>query len=76
MLDLASPRPLEAQTNLSPDAALRELIAGNERSVANQLVSLQADLEVLRNHTADKQEPFAPVLACADSRVPVELIFD
>src|SRR5215510_14618689 len=76
VLDLASPRRLEAQTNLSPDAALRELIAGNERSVANQLISVQTDLEVLRNHTADKQEPFAAVLACADSRVPVELIFD
>ncbi|MEP6958368.1 MAG: carbonic anhydrase, partial [Nitrospirota bacterium] len=24
----------------------------------------------------DKQEPFAAVLACADSRVPVELVFD
>ena len=24
----------------------------------------------------DKQEPFAAVLSCADSRVPVELIFD
>jgi carbonic anhydrase len=75
-LDFAWPRPLDAQTNLSPDAALRELIAGNQRSQANQLTSVQADLEVLRNHTADKQEPFAAVLACADSRVPVELIFD
>lgn len=34
------------------------------------------DLEVLKNRTAEKQEPFAAVLACADSRVPVELIFD
>ena len=76
LLDFASPRLLDAQTTLSPDAALRELIAGNERSVTNQLVSVQTDLEVLRNHTADKQEPFAAVLACADSRVPVELIFD
>jgi len=30
----------------------------------------------LKEHTADKQQPFAAVLACADSRVPVELIFD
>jgi carbonic anhydrase len=30
----------------------------------------------LKERTADKQEPFAAVLACADSRVPVELIFD
>jgi carbonic anhydrase len=31
---------------------------------------------VLKEHTVDKQEPFAGVLACADSRVPVELVFD
>lgn len=62
--------------NLSPDAALQELIAGNQRCVANQLTSIQHDLEALRNHTADKQAPFAAILACADSRVPVELIFD
>jgi carbonic anhydrase len=31
---------------------------------------------VLKEKTAEKQEPFAAVLACADSRVPVELIFD
>jgi len=74
--DLATLRSLEAQTSLSPERALRELIDGNQRSVANQLTSIQHDLEVLRNHTVNKQEPFAAVLACADSRVPVELIFD
>jgi carbonic anhydrase len=72
----ASPRLLDAQTNVAPDEALQQLIAGNQRCVANQLTSLQQDLEVLRSHTADKQEPFAAILACADSRVPVELIFD
>ena len=73
---LAMPRSAEAQANLTPDAALKELIAGNERFATNQLTSIQHDLEVLKNHTAEKQEPFAAVLACADSRVPVELIFD
>lgn len=76
LLDATLPRALDAQTTLSPDGAVRELVAGNQRSVANQLTSVQADLEVLRNHTVDKQEPFAAILACADSRVPVELIFD
>ena len=61
---------------LTPDEALRELLAGNERFAANQMTSVQHDLEVLKEHTADKQEPFAAVLACADSRVPVELVFD
>ena len=31
---------------------------------------------MLKTKTAEKQEPFAAVLSCADSRVPVELIFD
>ena len=34
------------------------------------------DLAILQQNTAEKQEPFASVLSCADSRVPVELIFD
>jgi len=76
VLNLAAPPIIEAQTNLSPEAALQELMAGNQRSASNQLTSVQHDLEILRNHTADKQEPFAAVLACADSRVPVELVFD
>ncbi len=74
--ELGVPTMLAAQTNLTPDAALKELLAGNERFAANQLTSVEHDLEVLKEHTADKQEPFAAVLACADSRVPVELIFD
>ena len=70
------PTMLEVRTNLTPDAALQELLAGNERFAANQLTSVEHDLLVLKEHAADKQEPFAAVLACADSRVPVELIFD
>jgi len=61
---------------LSPDAAVQELLAGNRRFAANQLTSIEHDLEILKAHTVDKQEPFAAVLACADSRVPVELVFD
>jgi carbonic anhydrase len=75
-IELGVPTMLEAQANLTPDATLKELLAGNERFAANQLTSVEHDLEVLKEHTADKQEPFAAVLACADSRVPVELIFD
>lgn len=65
-----------AVANLSPDGALEELLAGNERFAANQLTSVEHDLNILKEHTVDKQEPFAAVLACADSRVPVELVFD
>lgn len=55
---------------------VERVAGGNERFAAHQLTSVEHDLEVLKEHTADKQEPFAAVLACADSRVPVELIFD
>ena len=75
-IELAAPERLGAQTNLSPDAALEQLLAGNQRFAANQLTSIEHDLAVLKDKTADKQEPFAAVLSCADSRVPVELIFD
>jgi carbonic anhydrase len=75
-LQFAAPRPAYAQSNLTPDQAFQELINGNARFAANQLTSIQHDLDALKNHTVEKQEPFAAVLACADSRVPVELIFD
>jgi carbonic anhydrase len=73
---LAAPAKLNAQTDLSPDAALQELLAGNQRFAANQLTSIEHDLAILKDRTVNKQEPFAAVLSCADSRVPVELIFD
>jgi carbonic anhydrase len=73
---LASSRDLYAQTNLTPDAALQELLAGNQRFAANQLTSIDHDLKILKERTVDKQEPFAAVLACADSRLPVEMMFD
>jgi carbonic anhydrase len=73
---VAAPPSLAAQEIQTPDAAVKELMAGNQRFASNQLTSIQHDLEVLKNRTAEKQTPFAAVLACADSRVPVELIFD
>jgi carbonic anhydrase len=65
-----------AQTNLGPDDALKRLMDGNARYAAGKLASLQEDLRLLKQKTAGKQEPFAAVLSCADSRVPVEIAFD
>jgi carbonic anhydrase len=75
-IEVALPRPLQAQTPLTPDAALRALMAGNERFANHQLTSIEDDLRILKENTVEKQEPFAAVLACADSRVPIELVFD
>jgi carbonic anhydrase len=69
-------RPVLAQSALTADEALKTLIDGNERYVAGQLQSLNEDLSILKAKTAEKQEPFAAVLSCADSRVPVEFVFD
>ena len=68
--------PARAQNSLTPDEALKALLDGNERSVSGRLNSFDEDLKILRDHTVDRQEPFAAVLSCADSRVPVEIIFD
>jgi carbonic anhydrase len=68
--------PASAQSPLSPDAALQELLDGNKRFIEQRLTSFDEDLAILKENTVEKQEPFAAVLSCADSRVPVELIFD
>jgi len=70
------PRTARAQTTLKPDEALKRLMDGNARYAASNLESFKADLDILRARTVDKQEPFAAVLSCADSRVPPEMVFD
>jgi carbonic anhydrase len=65
-----------AQTVMTGDAALKELMDGNERFIAGKITSFPEDLKILKEKTVLKQEPFAAVLACADSRVPVEILFD
>jgi len=63
-----------APTTLSPDEALAALKSGNERYVKDpELCSL--DLAARRASVAGHQAPWASIIACADSRVPPELIF-
>jgi carbonic anhydrase len=74
--ELAAPRLALAQSNLSPTAALQELMDGNQRFTSGRLTAHEQDLAILKRNTVEKQEPFAALLSCADSRVPVELVFD
>lgn len=69
-------RPAHAQTTLAPDAALARLMDGNARFMTGKLASFEEDLAILKQNNVAGQEPFAAILSCADSRVPVELIFD
>lgn len=63
-----------APMSLSADQALAALKAGNERYVSHpELCSI--DLAAQRASVAGHQAPWATVIACADSRVPPELIF-
>jgi carbonic anhydrase len=71
-----APRSARAQTAVTPDGAVAQLMEGNARFAAGRLTSFDADLALMKQKTVEKQEPFAAVLSCADSRVPVELVFD
>ncbi len=75
-VELAGPPGALAQSSLSPDRAIEELMAGNRRFTSGALTAHQHDLAILKQKTIEKQEPFAGVLSCADSRVPIELLFD
>ena len=70
------PEAALAQSPLTPDEALKALLDGNERYIAGRFTSFDEDKQILRDHTVEKQEPYAAVLSCADSRVPVEILFD
>ncbi|MBK9129113.1 MAG: carbonic anhydrase [Phycisphaerales bacterium] len=61
---------------VTPEAALSRLKAGNQRFVDGKATHPRTD-DVRRKETVkDGQHPFVTVLACADSRAPVERIFD
>lgn len=59
----------------SPDGALSALLEGNRRFASGRAEEPHRKLARVRA-VAAKQTPFAAVLGCADSRVPVELLFD
>jgi carbonic anhydrase len=69
----ASASPPEHAAN-TPEAALRLLIEGNARYVAND--PLERDFSAGRASRTLGQAPFAAILGCADSRVSPELAFD
>jgi carbonic anhydrase len=71
-----SPAPAGAGPALSPEQALAELMAGNARFVAGAPSAHEKDIGIIRAHATEGQWPVAGVLSCADSRVPVEMVFD
>jgi carbonic anhydrase len=64
----------ETQATMTPEKALSQLRAGNERFVGN--LKTHRNLLAQVNDTSDGQWPFATILSCIDSRTSAELIFD
>jgi len=64
----------ETQGAITPKKALEILTEGNNRFTQN----LKANRNLLQqvNETKSGQFPFAVILSCIDSRVPVEMVFD
>lgn len=59
----------------TPEDALQLLYAGNQRFLSGNPQAANRDMERVKA-VAPRQTPFAAFLGCADSRVPVEILFD
>lgn len=59
----------------TPEQAMTRLVEGNARYVADSCLFPHHNHKRVE-FTAPHQAPFAAVVGCSDSRVPVELIFD
>ena len=64
----------EIQDSISPNKAVEMLKEGNQRFLGKNVQD--RDLHIQVQNTSDGQFPYAVVLSCIDSRVPVELVFD
>lgn len=60
---------------MTGDAALERLLEGNRRFVAERAAHPNQSVK-RRQEIARGQLPFAVVVGCSDSRVPLEIIFD
>jgi carbonic anhydrase len=65
----------KGKNKVSSKEAIQKLMEGNERFVKNN-ISYADSSEERRESIVAAQDPFAVVLGCSDSRVPVEIIFD
>ena len=59
----------------TPEEALSQLYEGNRRFVEGRPLAVHRDMGRVKE-VAPRQTPFAAFLGCADSRVPIEIVFD
>lgn len=72
----ANPPTSDPDQPQSPAGALAALRAGNVRFSTGTLQHPHLGAARMTGTTADGQHPFATVITCSDSRVPVEELFD
>ena len=68
------PQNKASQDQISPDMAVDMLMAGNARFLKGETHQRDANDHITA--TSGGQWPYAAVLSCIDSRVPVETVFD
>ena len=61
---------------IAPEDALQRLQEGNARFVSGDIASGPQHYRVSREQIVADQHPYAIVIGCSDSRVPVEIVFD
>jgi carbonic anhydrase len=61
---------------ISAIEALARLRDGNRRFLNGERSSIESIGQARRTELMEGQEPFAVIVSCADSRVPVEFLFD
>ena len=71
---LHAARPSD-EPDSTPAEALQKLYEGNARFVQGKIMAPHRNLDRLKE-VAPKQAPYAAFLGCADSRVPIEIVFD
>jgi len=71
---IEQPLTADIRQTLQPDDVIQELIEGNSRFLTNTLQERYYNNELLV--TSGGQSPYAVILSCIDSRVPVETVFD
>ena len=59
LLRICLTRDASSQSNLTPDEALKHLMEGNERFASDTIGKSGQSLNILRQRTVEKQEPFA-----------------
>jgi len=76
LLSTPDARAAEVTSPLTSDQALKELMDGNKRFIKSMKDSCVLRTPDRRMEVAEGQNPFAIILACADSRVSPEIVFD